>query len=100
LRHMMGHRRLYRRTVTARLAHPVESSQGRTSFIRVQLTGDSAGYVASSTGTQSSGVLLSMARADALLVVPAGSNGIAEGEDVTVQLLDGTVFQETIGFRE
>ena len=100
LRHMMGHRRLYRRTVTAKLAHPVESSPGRTVFIRVQLTGDGAGYVASSTGTQSSGVLLSMARADALLVVPAGSNGLAVGEDVTVQLLDGTVFQESIGFRE
>lgn len=100
LRQMMGHRRLYRRTLTARLAHPVESSPGRTGFIRVQLAGDGAGYVASSTGTQSSGVLLSMARADALLVVPADSNGIAEGEDVTVQLLDGTVFQETSGFRE
>jgi molybdopterin molybdotransferase len=100
LRRMMGNPRLYRRTVTARLAHPVKFRPGRTEFIRVQLTRDTAGYSASSTGTQSSGVLLSMARADGLLVVPSDSNGLAAGEQVTVQLLDGTVFQDEIGFRE
>lgn len=100
LRDMMGNPRLYRRTVTARLAHPVKFRPGRTEFIRVQLARDGAGYIASSTGTQSSGVLLSMAKADGLLVVPADSNGLAAGEQVTVQLLDGTVFQEEAGFRE
>ena len=100
LRHMMGLSRVYRRTLTARLAHPVEASRGRTAFVRVQLAADSAGYVASSTGTQSSGVLLSMARADALLVVPADSPGFAAGDEVIVQLLDGTVFQDTNGFKE
>ncbi len=73
---------------------------GRTEFIRVQLTHDAAGYIANSTGTQSSGALMSMARADGLLVVPSDSTGLAAGEQVTVQLLDGTVFQDEIGFRE
>jgi molybdopterin molybdotransferase len=100
LRRMMGHARLYRRTVTARLAHPVKMRPGRTEFIRVQLTRDTAGYVASSTGTQSSGVLLSMAKADGLLVVSSESAGLTVGEQVTVQLLDGTVFQDETGFRE
>jgi molybdopterin molybdotransferase len=100
LRRMMGNPRPYRRTVTARLAHPVKFRPGRTEFIRVQLARDGAGYIASSTGTQSSGVLLSMAKADGLLVVPSDSTGLAEGEQVVVQLLDGTVFQEEIGFRE
>jgi len=100
LRSMMGNPRLYRRTVTARLAHPVKFRPGRTEFIRVQLTRDEAGYIASSTGTQSSGVLLSMAKADGLLVVPSDSTGLAAGEQVSVQLLDGTAFQEEIGFRE
>ena len=45
-------------------------------------------------------MLLSMARADGLLVVPAGSAGLAAGEQVTVQLLDGTTFQGEAGFRE
>jgi molybdopterin molybdotransferase len=100
LRRMMGNPRLYRRTVTARLAHPVKFRPGRTEFIRVQLTRDVAGYIASSTGTQSSGVLLSMAKADGLMVVPFDSTGLVAGEQVTVQLLDGTVFQDEIGFRE
>ncbi len=100
LRGKLGNARRYRRTVTARLAHPVKIRPGRTEFIRVQLTHDDAGYSASSTGTQSSGVLLSMAKADGLLVVPADSSGFATGEQVTVQLLDGTVFQDENGYRE
>ena len=100
VRRMMGNPRLFRRTVTARLSHPVKFRPGRTEFIRVQLTRDAAGYIASSTGPQSSGVLLSMARADGLMVVPADCTGLAEGEQVTVQLLDGTAFQENVCYRE
>lgn len=99
LRQMMGHPRLFRRTVEARLAHPVRTTPGRTEFVRVTLSGDAAGgYLASSTGTQSSGVLLSMAVADGLLVVPATCDGLAEGDVATVQLLDGTTFQDEAGF--
>ncbi|NOT81430.1 MAG: molybdopterin molybdenumtransferase MoeA, partial [Gallionella sp.] len=100
LRRMMGNTRLYRRTVMARLAHAIKFRQGRTEFVRVQLTRNKDGFVASSTGTQSSGVLLSMAKADGLLIIPAESKGLAAGEQVTVQLLDGTTFQNEIGFQE
>ena len=100
LRCMMGNTRLYRRTLSARLANPIKHQPGRTEFVRVQLARDEAGYSASATGTQSSGVLLSMARADGLMIVPAASTGLAAGAQVTVQLLDGTVFQDEIGFRE
>ena len=41
-----------------------------------------------------------MAQADGLLVVPATSSGIAEGEWATVQLLDGTTYQNESGFEE
>ena len=54
--------------------------------------------MARSTGSQSSGALLSMALADGLLVVPATSSGLAAGEMAMVQLLDGTVFQSEPGF--
>jgi molybdopterin molybdotransferase len=101
LRRMMGHVRLYRRTVQARLAHAVNMRPGRTEFIRVVLSRDDDGsYVATSTGTQSSGVSLSMAKADGLLVVPSDSTGLVAGQLVTVQLLDGAVFQDDVGFRE
>jgi len=90
----MGHKRLYRRTLNARLLRAVTHRTGRTEFVRVTLAKDGDGYVAESTGAQGSGMLLSMAKADGLLVVPADSDGISAGEQVTVQLLDGTGFQE------
>jgi molybdopterin molybdotransferase len=100
LRSMMGNSLLFRRTVKARLAHQVKMRPGRTEFIRVQLTQDDIGYIASSTGSQGSGILMSMAKAHGLLVVPLACDGIKAGEQVTVQLLDGTLFQKEIGFRE
>ena len=94
LRRMTGHPRLYRRTISARLAHEIKVRPGRTDFIRVVLEGDAAnGYVAHSTGTQSSGVLLSMAQANGLLVLPAASAGLPAGASATVQLLDGSLYQ-------
>ena len=100
LRRMMGHQRMFRRTITARLTHSVKHQPGRSEFVRVTLAKQASGYVATSTGAQGSGMLLSMARADGLLVIPAESTGLAADSIVTVQLLDGTVFQDDAGFRE
>lgn len=97
LRNMMGYSRLYRRTVQARLTHPISHRPGYLEFMRVVLGSDAQGYLATPTGSQSSGVLLSMARADALLIVPKESEGLAAGEQVLVQLLDGTAFQQCNG---
>jgi molybdopterin molybdotransferase len=100
LRCMMGHARTHRRTIEARLTHNVKHQPGRTEFIRVLLAKEEGGYTATSTGAQGSGMLLSMARADGLAVVPAECNGLTAGSTVAVQLLDGTVFQDDAGFRE
>jgi molybdenum cofactor synthesis domain-containing protein len=98
LRRMMGHERLFRRTITARLTHNVKHHPGRTEFVRVTLAEDGGGHAVTSTGAQGSGMLLSMARADGLLVVPPQSTGLVAGAAVTVLLLDGTVFQNDVGF--
>ena len=101
LRRMMGHPRLFRRTVAAQLTHPVKHRPGRTEFIRVTLAPDGKGsLLATSTGSQSSGDLCSMARADALLVVPEASNGMEAGATAQVQLLDGSAYQMTSGLQE
>lgn len=100
LRRMMGYARTHRRTIEARLTHDVKHQPGRTEFIRVMLAKEEGGYAATSTGAQGSGMLLSMAKADGLAVVPADSNGLAAGSTVTVQLIDGTAFQGDAGFRE
>ncbi len=100
LRRMMGHARVFRRTVEARLTHNVKHQPGRTEFIRVLLAQEKGGYAATSTGAQGSGMLLSMARADGLAVLPAECSCLTAGSQVTVQLLDGTAFQNDAGFRE
>jgi molybdopterin molybdotransferase len=100
LRRMMGHQRLFRRTSVARLTHSIKHQPGRTEFVRVTLAKEEGGYAATSTGAQGSGMLLSMAKADGLLVIPAESTGLAADSKVTVQLLEGTVFQDDAGFRE
>jgi molybdopterin molybdotransferase len=100
LRHMMGHTRLYRRTIVARLTHNIKHQPGRTEFVRVTLAKEEGGYAATSTGPQGSGMLLSMAKADGLMVVPAEKTGLNASEQVVVQLLDGTVFQNAADFKE
>lgn len=100
LRHMMGHARVYRRTIAAKLAHAIKHRPGRAEFVRVALSRDASGYMASATGSQGSGVLLSMAHADGLLFVPSDSHGLAAGSEAQVQLLDGTSFQAHSGIEE
>jgi molybdopterin molybdotransferase len=101
LHSMMSHPRLYRRTIEARLTHAVKHRPGRTEFVRVTLSREKqGGYLATATGAQGSGVLLSMARADGLLIVPSESVGLAEGAVAKVQLLDGMSFQDDSDTRE
>ena len=92
-RAMMGHQQLFRRTITARLGHDIKDRAGRAHFVRVTLSRDDRGYVATSTGAQGSGVLLSMAMANGFMLIPAESEGFKAGDQVTVQLLQGTGFQ-------
>ncbi|MDR0576607.1 MAG: molybdopterin molybdotransferase MoeA [Candidatus Accumulibacter sp.] len=101
LRAFMGHSRLFRRDVTATLAHAVKHKPGRTEFVRVTLRrGADGGLTASSTGMQSSGNLCSMAQADGLLIVPADCDGLAAGAAARVQLLDGAGFEVASVFAE
>jgi len=93
LKRMMGYQKCYRRTVTARLSHDLKDREGRTHFVRVALERDATGYLATSTGTQGSGVLMSMALAEGLMIVPAAATSLAAGDEVIVQLLQDMDFQ-------
>jgi len=94
LKAMMGHKKIFRRTITARLSHDLKDRAGRAHFVRVTLERDDQGYVATSTGTQGSGVLMSMAVAEGFVIVPEISEGLHAGDEVSVQLLQGMDFQE------
>ncbi len=97
LRRMAGHDRIHRRTLEARLTHEVKHKHNRTEFVRVMVGKEQGGYTVTSTGAQGSGILASMSKAEGLLVVPAQSKGMAAGSSATVQLLDGTSYQNEAG---
>lgn len=73
-------------TVEARAAEPIQSD-GRRTYMRVTLHRSESGWIASTTGTQSSAALLSLVLADGLLIVPEGISSIAAGSLCTVRLL-------------
>ncbi|MDX2076825.1 MAG: molybdopterin molybdotransferase MoeA [bacterium] len=74
-------------TINARLTHTI-TSDGRESYLRVFLekTGNGT-WSATLTGTQTSSALISMAKADGLLIIPAGTITAHEGEFYRVRLL-------------
>lgn len=88
---MAGHTRLFRPVVRARMAHALGKQAGRLHFVRVHLAREDDGFVASSTGNQSSGVLRSMTLAQGLLVFPSESTQLEAGDLATVQVLDADV---------
>lgn len=88
LRKMSGALRLYPRPLTAIAAEPFKGFESMTHLIRGILTRAGNGELyARSTGPQGSGILSSMAAANALLVVPPG-RAIDLGEIVTALPLD------------
>ena len=85
---MQGFRDRSRPTVTARLAEPVGPKDERRHYVRVQLAETEDGYEAHLTGDQGSGILNSLVLADGLAVIPEYSEGLPEGAEVTVILLE------------
>jgi molybdenum cofactor synthesis domain-containing protein len=92
LRRMMGHDDVRRPEVTARAAHAFRRRpDGKIHLDRVRVEWHErdgwSGYVAASTGDQASNVLSATAAANAFALIPDGE-GIPEGDELTVMLLD------------
>jgi molybdenum cofactor synthesis domain-containing protein len=89
LRMMMGHLESGRPRVRARGAADFgRRPDGRLYIERVVLTrDDDGGFVAARSGVQASNVLSGMARANGLAFLPDG-DGVAEGGELTVLVLD------------
>lgn len=88
LRRQLGHTRLFRPVLRARLGEAFRKKAGRLHFVRVLLQREGPEVVARSTGNQSSGVLRSMSLAQGLLVFPADETLLPAGTQATVQVLD------------
>ena len=76
----------------------VQKSAGFKHFIRAVVKKEKDQYVASTTGAQGSGILKSMVIANALIVMGENETRIKKGSQVTIQLLDDSLFQ-TESFR-
>lgn len=73
-------------TVQAAIAESLQSD-GRRTYLRVTLLRDNGQLVAHTTGTQSSGALMSMVQADGLLIIPDGVTEVVAGQHFAVRLL-------------
>ncbi len=73
-------------TISASIGEDIHSD-GRRSYIRVKLKRGPHGWLAQTTGTQSSGALSSMMLADGLMIVPEDVKFLAAGSQLSVRLL-------------
>lgn len=88
LRRMLGHTRLFRRPVPVTLEEDVSTSARLTHFLRAVVAAREDGTLAARlTGPQGSGILTSMARANALLVIPEDRQRVPAGEQVHALLI-------------
>ena len=90
---MQGHKKIFRQTAKAVCAQEVQKSAGFKHFIRAIVKKENDQYVASVTGDQGSGILKSMVMANALIVMGENETRIKKGAQVTIQLLDDSLFQ-------
>ena len=88
---MMGHKNLFRRTVKAAVREDITKMEGAKHFIRARVECKNGKFTVTSTGDQGSGILKSMVRANGLIILPENSTSVKKGEEVTVQLLDGSL---------
>ena len=87
IRRLLGQPLPFRRTVPVRLAEPVTLGPPLRHYLRVVIDSDSPPR-ARLTGPQGSGILTSMTRAQALLIVPADRPDVRAGEVLDALLLD------------
>ncbi|HYJ60573.1 MAG TPA: gephyrin-like molybdotransferase Glp [Actinomycetota bacterium] len=83
---MMGRTNLGRPEITATLAEDVTGPGGKTQFARVEVARAAEGWVATPTGGRGSNLISTVARANGLAVIPAGTATAAAGSDVKVML--------------
>jgi molybdopterin molybdotransferase len=86
LRRMLGYERLDNSELTATLDKPLRAKPGRMTFHLARLRVSDGGLVASGAASRGSGDVLSMIRANGLVVTPAGGADLAAGASVPALL--------------
>ena len=83
---MMGRRHLFRPEVTARLTDQVRGPRGKLQFARVEVRHEKDGWSATPTGSRGSNLISTVARANGLAMIPAGTEAAPAGSTVQVML--------------
>lgn len=89
---MSGRKKIFGALINATLTRDIKIKPGRMNFIRAELKIDETGVAATPLDVQGSGVISTMVRANAFVVVPRDSEGFKAGEVVKVQFFDPSVF--------
>ena len=87
---LQGRSDLYRPYVFAAAEEPVKRSRDRTEARRCRLVHRGRGWGFTTTGSQGSGILRSMALADGLAFVPPEHPGAEAGAELMVMMLEGS----------
>jgi len=87
IRALRGEPKVFRRTIAVRTRDDILLAAPLTHFMRAVVEWDGDAAVARLTGPQGSGLLTSMARANALLVVPPERQVVRAGESLRAMLL-------------
>jgi molybdopterin molybdotransferase len=88
IRKMMGHASPFRRTTIARVVEPIHLGPTLQHFLRAVVSRAEDGLEVRLTGPQGSGILSSMAKANALLIIPEGQHDTPAGARASVLPLD------------
>ncbi len=88
---MMGHKRIFRPRIKARIDTDLKLKKGLRHFVRVKLTEKDGEWWASLTGNQGSGILSSMVKADGLLVYYEDEE-YKRGDYVDVEIINEKIF--------
>jgi molybdopterin molybdotransferase len=83
---MMGRTKLGRPEVTATLTQEIRGPAGKTQFARVEVVRGADGWTATPTGARGSNLISTIARANGLAVIPAGTATAPAGSAVRVML--------------
>ena len=88
VRRLAGASRPFRGTVPVMLRERIRTAAALTHFLRAVVTESGNGFDARLTGPQGSGLISSMARANALVIVPETVRDVPDGSSLRAILLD------------
>jgi len=98
IRRLQGHALPFRRAVDVEVAEPLHYPAPLTHFLRAVVVQEEDRLRARLTGPQGSGILTSMVRANALLIMPAPRESVEAGERLSAIMLDETLHVEAPPF--